>query len=93
MSNSNTIQDDCEKSTMTYPPTSEHMEYLANWCADKAINGLKQTSGDITILKYCNMDGVIFNPKHYARCVYTERTFQPEKYPNLNIHVNVGEID
>jgi len=92
MSNSDTIRNDCEN-TMEYPPTSKHMEHLAKLCVGKAINGLKQTEGDITILKYCNMDGVIFNPKHYTRCAYTERTFHIEEYPNLNIHVNVGEID
>ena len=92
MSNLDTIRNDCEN-TMTYPPTLGHLKHLANLGAEQAINGLKQTSGNITILKYCNMDGVIFNPKHYARCAYTERTFQIEEYPNLKIHVNVGEID
>ena len=44
-----------------------------------------KTEGDITILKYCNMPGVIYDPVHYARCDYTEHTFTAEKYPNLKI--------
>ena len=83
---------DC-KNEMSYPPTSKHLEYLAEWGASKAIKGRNQTEGDITILKYCNMPGVLFNPVHYARCAYTERTFNIEQYPNLQIHVKVGEID
>ena len=39
------------------------------------------------------MPGVIYDPVHYARCDYTEHTFTAEKYPKLNIHVKVGEID
>jgi hypothetical protein len=78
---------------MEYPPTREHTEYLAGCGAEEAIIRLKQTDGEITILKYCNMKGVIFNPKHYAGCDYVVNTFNTEKYPNLKIIVKVGEID
>ena len=85
------ISNDC-KNTMSYPPKSEHMIYLAQLGATRAVKHNK-TEGDITILKYCNMPGVIYDPVHYARCDYTEHTFTAEKYPKLNIHVKVGEID
>ena len=89
MTDSNKIINDC-KNEMEYPPTQSHMRCLAEWCAEKAINKFKQTDGNITILKYCNMKGVIINPKHYARCRYVKNNFVIEQYPNLNIHVHVG---
>jgi len=57
------------------------------------VNSGEKLVGDITILKYCNMPGVIFDPINYARCAYTEYTYTTEKYQDLNIHVKVGEID
>lgn len=35
MSNLDTIRNDCQ-STMKYPPTSDHMKYLAKWYAGKS---------------------------------------------------------
>jgi len=86
------ISNDCNN-TMSYPPKTAHMIYLAQLGATRAVKHNNKTEGDITILKYCNMPGVIYDPVHYARCDYTEHTFTAEKYPNLNIHVKVGEID
>ena len=92
MNNLDKIRKECNNE-ITYPPTQDHLQYFARWGLNHMVNSGEKLVGDITILKYCNMPGVIFDPTNYARCAYTEYTYTAEKYPDLNIHVKVGEID
>ena len=92
MNNLDKIRKECNNE-ITYPPTQDHLQYFARWGLNHMVNSGEKLVGDITILKYCNMPGVIFDPINYAICAYTEYTYTTEEYPDSNIHVKVGEID